>query len=173
MEELHIISNPEEPHPLKKMFVSDTIAKLLKEKGFDEPCFAYYLLSYTTDEYKFYMVGERSQTGNIDWYTNYVGVGLTNAEMQRNPIGRLKQCFTAPIYSHVIKWFREKQGLDIQITNETLYSYCIKISAIQHDLRDGTFCLGKEYDSIRTQFTIEEEELAFSKAIEEALKYIG
>lgn len=115
MEELHIISNPEEPHPLKKMFVSDTIAKLLKEKGFDEPCFAYYLLSYTTDEYKFYMVGERSQTGNIDWYTNYVGVGLTNAEMQRNPIGRLKQCFTAPMYHQVQDWLRIKHNIILDI----------------------------------------------------------
>lgn len=115
MEEIHNISRPEELHPLKKMFVTDTIAKLLKEKGFDEPCFAYYQLSHTGDDYKFYMVGERGKSGYNDWYVNYVGFGLSNSEMQRNPIGRLKQCFTAPMYQQVQDWLRTKHNIMLDI----------------------------------------------------------
>jgi hypothetical protein len=144
MEKLHNISNPEEQHPLKKMFVSDTIAKLLKEKGFDEPCFAYYELSYTKDEYNFYMVGERSRTGGYDWYVNYVGVGLSNSEMQRNPVGRLKQCFTAPMYWQIQGWLRIKRNIILDIR------YMPKLNAwINHIYNTDE----KNYLSISAPFT--------------------
>jgi hypothetical protein len=110
MEELNIIPTPETVHPQKHMFVSDEIAKELQRIGFNEPCFAYYRLSYTDDTYKFYMVGERSNNGYTDSYINYVGVGLSNEEILRNPTGRLKSCFVAPMYQQVIDWFAEKHS---------------------------------------------------------------
>lgn len=106
MEHLNIIPTPEPIHSLKHMFVSDDIAKKLKEIGFDEPCFAYYSLSHTGDNYGFNVVGE--YTHYRDPYSNYVGHGLSNSELQRNPTGRLKQCFVAPLYQQVIDWFAEK-----------------------------------------------------------------
>ncbi len=113
MEELHIIPTMEPQHPLKRMFVNDKIAKVLKEKGFNEPCFAYYRLNHVNDDYMFHIVGEYNGSSN-DWYINYVGTGLTNSEMQRNPLGRLRQCFTAPLYQQVIDWFRDKHNLVVE-----------------------------------------------------------
>jgi len=108
MEELIIPEQPKEIHPLKHMFVSDEIAKELYRLGFDEPCFAYYSLSHTGDDYGFYVVGE--YTHYRDFYSNYVGHGLSNSELQRNPTGRLKQCFVAPLYQQVIDWLAEKHN---------------------------------------------------------------
>lgn len=110
MEHLNIIPTPEPIHALKHMFVCDEIAWKLQGIGFDEPCFAYYSLSHTGDDYRFFVVGERSPSGYSDWYVNYVGIGLSNSELQRNPTGRLKKCFTAPLYQQVIDWFAEKHG---------------------------------------------------------------
>lgn len=123
MEELHTIPTMEIQHPLKGMFVNEKIAKVLKELGFNESCFAYYRLNHVNDDYMFHIVGEWSGD-NHDWYINYVGTGLTNNEMQRNPIGRLKQCFTAPLYQQVLQWFQEKHNLVIEPyrqASETFY----------------------------------------------------
>ena len=100
MEELHIISNPLIKHPLKSMFINDVCSKFLKEKGFNMPCFAYYQLSHTSDDYKFYMVGEYLN-GYNDYYTNYVGIGLTNNEMERNPVGMFTRTLGGRIESIV------------------------------------------------------------------------
>jgi hypothetical protein len=126
MEELHTIPTMEIQHPLKGMFVNEKIAKVLKDKGFNEPCFAYYRLNHVNDDYMFHIVGEYSGNSS-DWYVNYVGTGLTNNEMQRNPIGRLKQCFTAPLYQQVVDFFDAKELLVGIIVVDNKYKFTLNV----------------------------------------------
>ena len=109
---------------MKNLFVPYEIALKLKEKGFNEPCFAYYTLAHTRDEYRFHIVGERLD-GYTDWYVNYVGCGLTNTELNRNPSGRLNKCFTAPIYQQVVDQFMEEHLIFINVKCEKwLHTFC-------------------------------------------------
>ena len=84
-------------------YVSFETAKLLKEKGFDEPC----LMCYTYDE----------KLGNYGHYNSY-----KNSEVFS---------LTAPTLQMVMKWLREKHNLVIQIElidfleHGEVWLYCI------------------------------------------------
>jgi hypothetical protein len=94
---------------MEKNFIPFEEAKALKELGFDEPCFGYYTLSHTGDNYTFHICGEF--TTYRDNYINYVGEGLTNDELELNPSGRNDDCFTAPLWQQAFEFFREKYNL--------------------------------------------------------------
>ena len=70
---------------MKNLFVSYEIAILLKEKGFNEPCFAWYYLP----------------EGNL------MGLGSQEALKFKNK-GSKKHFCSAPLYQQVVDWFREK-----------------------------------------------------------------
>ena len=111
MEELNIIPEPEKVHPLEYMFVDAETAKEVKRLGFNEPSFAYYFQSATSDKMNFKMVGDNQ--GYSDWYENFIGEGLRNADMEKYPIGRNKVCYTAPLISQVVDWLEENHGFSI------------------------------------------------------------
>lgn len=72
---------------MNKEFVSYDQALKLKELGFDEPCFGYY--------------------NNLG---NYVeDYGKTNSNC--NKLGMYGKYCTAPLYSQIFRWFREKHNL--------------------------------------------------------------
>ena len=99
---------------MKKLFVPYDLSRKLRDAGFNEPCFAYCAINHKINpSYDFFMVGQRSSLGYTDYYVNYVGVGLSNSEMKRNPIDKSGKCFTVPTYHQVINWFAEKHGLQL------------------------------------------------------------
>ncbi len=145
--------DPIEVHPLQHLFVPPDIAKQVFLLGFDEPCFAYYQLSGSSEEYVFQIVGEYQH--NIrDWFTNYVGTGLTNTEMQRNPVGRMNDCMTAPLISQVIDWFEQYHGIHISSSLQWkkrrygfhIWKYADADKSYMHDLLEESHDL---YDTSR------------------------
>lgn len=88
------------------------IAKLLKEKGFDEPCLRYYSnLNLFTDKYK-------------DWNNHTIG----NTSMHK----RNANYYSAPTIAEVVMWLYEKHGIWITVEpflrrekNELVYFYKI------------------------------------------------
>lgn len=90
-------------------YPSYTIAKQLKEIGFDEPCFAYYDPE-TLDVC--FSIGELTFGAFINDY-----LGPTNSQILEDLSGyfgisdEADDPVSAPTYYEVFKWFREKHGL--------------------------------------------------------------
>jgi hypothetical protein len=78
---------------MKNEFVSYEIALALKELGFDEPCFGYYL------ENEEWTPASYSMKGTI--YPS-------NSDL-------LKDWVSSPLYQQAFRWFREKYGLFSEI----------------------------------------------------------
>lgn len=76
---------------MKHLFVPYEIALKLKEKGFDEPCFGYFIENSPNYVYH--------DTIHSNVWNNFTGA------TQPESIDKLK----APLYQQVIDWFREKQ----------------------------------------------------------------
>lgn len=109
---------------MQHLFVSYEIAKQLKDKGFDEPCNAFY---------QEYAVG-KTMYWNFIKYLNY----------NLNP----NRC-SAPIHQQVIDWFRDKHGIWIEIETiffdgTDLYTPFIKGGFKQIELE----CEGDYYDAL-------------------------
>lgn len=79
---------------MKHLFVSYEIAKALRELGFDEPCFG--------------------------WFTdNYLRIsGVVEKKHVQGEDETL-----APIHQQVIDWFREKQGIEINVFSIIPFAY--------------------------------------------------
>lgn len=92
---------------IKEDYVSYKVAKLLKEKGFDEPCRAYYNMGALKEDI----------TVPRDWsHSNYI------------------DHISAPTLQMAMKWFRDERGVYIQIKrsfNTFLYS------ALMLKVKDG------------------------------------
>lgn len=71
-------------------YVSFETAKLLKEKGFNEECFALY---------------------NPDGMLIQSGIRLNNIQ-----VGRVKGSYSTPTQQMAMRWLREKHNIDILIT---------------------------------------------------------
>ncbi len=89
---------------MEKLFVPHELAKLLKEKGFNEPCAA----EYYKEEFEF---------SNIeDPYTN----------SSPNNFDKTNVC-SAPLYSQVTDWLREEKkifiGIELDQTSTMKYDY--------------------------------------------------
>jgi hypothetical protein len=81
---------------LESLFCSYEQALALKELGFDEPCFGYYVGLGDNKEDPFKLVQIQSEKGQFEWIDNV---------------------YHAPTYSQVFRWFREKQYYS-EITTE-------------------------------------------------------
>ena len=92
-------------------FVSFETAKLLKEKGFNEECFALY---------------------NPDGVLIQSGIRLNNIQ-----VGRVKGSYSAPTLQMAMKWLREVHNIHIDIDPEwtskggfSVIGYCFNIHSI-------------------------------------------
>jgi hypothetical protein len=87
---------------MKKEFIPYQEAFYLKERGFNEPCFAYY---------------------HEDMSISYTGIFGQNTNSFWLP--SLDKIFTAPTYSQAFRWFREKHNLFGQVNIHTYFMYNI------------------------------------------------
>lgn len=133
---------------MKHLFVSYEIAKMLKEKGFNEPC----LTSYNNE-------------CNLCSVWNLSDEDIEEEELMEDTQESLycknstneNDYITAPLYQQVVDWFREKHGLSIWVEPATLsYRYYI----LSDDNKWEGFKEPKGYYE------------ALTKAIEEAIKLI-
>jgi len=129
---------------MKQLFVSYGIAKLLKEKGFNEPCIAYYgtvLLQFywNTPNDKFCRNNEQYFTG----------------ENNQNAI--------APLYQQVIDWFESK---NIYITIELADTFDnVKLKSVVSQYKDSRL-----HSIYRSGYG--EKYSVLSEAIKEAIKLL-
>ncbi len=132
---------------MNHLFVSNQIAKQLKEKGFDEPCLAYYSGSDLEDK-------------TLYTHTTF-SIG---SSIHRNGIEGFDKSYTfsAPLYQQAIDWLREKHKLFI-ILNCTNTKY-----------PNGNWeCeVSRNNDREYGHFGFETHHEALNKAIDEALKLI-
>ena len=73
-------------------YVSFEVAKLLKEKGFDEPCIRH----WDYDDYSLYGAND---------------IPISNSELQANEYNG----FSAPSQSMAMKWLREVHNLSVEV----------------------------------------------------------
>jgi hypothetical protein len=138
---------------MEKEFVGYTEALVLKELGFDEPCFGYY-----NEKIELWGVNPSSfYAKNSDVFWN---CKLSNIF---NKSAKLKLC-TAPLYQQAFRWFREKYNLD-KVIYPTLGSegnYYINI--FQNYNSDNSLYWNCSYE------TLEEAELECLKKLIEIVK---
>ncbi len=93
---------------MEKEFIPYEQALALKELGFDEPCFGFFVKSDKINMFQECEWEERTNNGFIKDFLNS------------------KYCSTAPTFSQAFRWFREKFGLNSHIHQENRdeYSYC-------------------------------------------------
>lgn len=139
---------------MKHLFVSYDLALKLKEKGFDEPCFAYYDGNY-------YLKDELQ--------------GLAYIYSNSNSFIKNSEKYTAPLYQQVIDWFREKYGIEIWITSmggnncDKYYMPVIPYCYLDNATKEGR----EYYNSVpKSDWNKSTYYEALNKAIEEALKLI-
>ena len=77
---------------LEEDFCSYEVAKLLKEKGFDEPCIRH----WDCDDHSLY---------------GYNDIPISNSELQANEYNG----FSAPSQSMAMKWLREEHNLSVEV----------------------------------------------------------
>ena len=109
---------------MNKEFVTYEQARALKELGFDEPCFGYYV----DGELRGINLGIEELGGIEPYYQRFGFHTLSNHNID-NPN---KIVVTAPLYQQAFRWFIEKHGLlhDITLTlniNDELESFYILI----------------------------------------------
>lgn len=137
---------------MKNLFIPYAIAKLLKDKGFDDECFnAYYEKKnpfYINDEMLVYQIKPNTKH-------NFFVSSISNYNE-----GQYERAYiSAPLYQQVVDWFREKHNIHIGIG---LYydGYDIDVRNFNNDTH------------FETQHEVLEYYEALNKAIGEALKLI-
>lgn len=152
---------------MKHLFIPYELALIAKEKGFDEPCFAYWSLSHITEEYNFHFIGE--YTHYRDHYLNFVGLGLRNSDLKTFPTGRMSNSMVAPLYQQIVDWFREKYKIDINWDIE-VGAKLIANPVINHNYVFGI----NKFEEVDDIIYVEDKDFytAYNKAIEEAFKLI-
>ena len=88
---------------MEKEFIPYEQALALKELGFDEPCFGYYV----DGELRGINLGIQELGGVEPYYQRFGFHTLSN----HNIDNQKKIVVTAPTFSQVFRWFREKYGL--------------------------------------------------------------
>jgi len=139
---------------MKNLFVPYELALKLKEKGFNEPCFAVYV------RHKLLMIG---QPNDLQIYTT---------EDFEDDIK--SEDIIAPLYQQVTDWFREEHNIHIHISRMYCYvgdkprtfdGWCVYID-------NGVEDSDLECNSIFIKMFYPTYYEALIKAIEEALKLI-
>lgn len=131
---------------MKHLFTPYPLAILAKEKGFDEPCLAYWEV-------------HKHDQCIVYWKKPWDDKRITNSFLDS---------INAPIYQQIVDWFREKHGIYIsvgidQYINKMLVDYTIN--------KEDT---GEKFGfmHIKRESGIEDYYQAIDKAIEEAFKLI-
>jgi hypothetical protein len=136
---------------MEKEFTTYEQALVLKELGFDEPCFGYYV----DGELRGINLGMEELGGIKPYYQKFGFHTLSNHDID-NPS---KIVITAPLYQQAFRWFREKYKLDSWVYKSRDYAYFYSI------LRDS------RYLSPSIEFkTYEEAELECLKKLIEIVK---
>jgi hypothetical protein len=149
---------------MKHLFVPYELAKLAKEKGFDEECYNYYTLGRPQDDSR--LIGFRGMNG---WQAHVPFNMNTKYKSKEN-----KDEFSAPLYQQLVDWFRIKHGYSVVV---------IGCEMLHEENEDGlkgtkggyTWCISKrsKVASALWQPAIEDYYECFTKALEEAFKLIG
>jgi hypothetical protein len=126
---------------MEKEFIPYEQALALKELGFDEPCMCFY---NNRKELKVYHNIHPHQYVDKDWDT-------LEHQLLGNSKITLTNTYSAPTYSQIFRWFREKYGLYHSI-------------ALDNSLEDDVNC---DYQIINHNQSISELETDF-KSYEEA-----
>ena len=125
-------------------YVSFEVAKLLKEKGFDEPCIRH----WDCDDHSLY---------------GYNDIPISNSELQANEYNG----YAAPTLQMAMKWLREEHKIAINI-----YITCKKTISYAFDIYDFEIIhpnkfVGGTIDLREQQFDFK----TYEEAVEAALKY--
>jgi hypothetical protein len=108
---------------MKNEFINYEQALALKELGFDEPCFGYYVGLGDNKEDPFKLVQIQSEKEQFQWTDNV---------------------YHAPLYQQAFRWFREKHNLYSEINLDSYKEpYSLKVT-IKH-LDDTNTFVDKEY----------------------------
>lgn len=136
---------------MKNLFVPYELALKLKEKGFDEPCFAHY------QNFKGFIPQRAILASSSMLYYQQENINPSNQYGD--------QFCTAPLYQQVVDWFREQHNLHINIAcNQFGYGYMYALTSTSK-----LECI-KFYQGGPNQKWAYYE--AITAAIEEALKLI-
>lgn len=125
---------------MKNLFLPYNLALLAKEKGFDEPCLAYFFRGYV------FNLCSNPMT-NTECHKEY---STGKKTMNSNPNNDLQKTIVTPLYQQITDWFREKHGIQFaefpwKIGNPVRYGL--------H--RNGEFLGGFELDkAIETAFKL-------------------
>jgi hypothetical protein len=138
---------------MKKEFVPYDLALELKQLGFDEPCFGYYV----DGELRGINLGMEELGGIEPYYKRFGFHTLSNHDIDNLN----KIVVTAPTYSQAFRWFREKYNLFGQVNIRTYYIYEISNDGI-------AIKMVSQYDKLLN--TYEEAELACLKKLIEIVK---
>ena len=136
---------------MNKEFIPHQEALELKELGFDEPCFGYYV----DGELRGINLGMEELGGVEPYYQRFGFHTLSNHDID-NPN---KIVVTAPTYSQAFRWFREKYNLFGQVNIHTYFIY---------DISNDGFEMIKQYDKLTN--TYEEAELECLKKLIQIVK---
>ena len=145
---------------MKHLFLNKELSLIAKDKKFHELCFAYYVPTKRNDELIY------QEYGGEAFDMNTV---LTNDK---------HQCVSAPLYSQIIDWFKNKYNFDIEARRMWRWSSNVgsdKINETFFRASVTNLSLGREkfllwMDDGKTPFT--SYYAAIDKAIEEAFKLI-
>ena len=95
-------------------YVSFETAKLLKEKGFDEKCFQYYVINCKWDglPYQEFAIEFRRLYSEDEPLINSKGIKCFSEKVNKHCV------FAAPTHQMVMKWLREEHHIFISICPE-------------------------------------------------------
>jgi hypothetical protein len=129
---------------MNNLFVTYEIAKLLKEKGFNEPCICQYMIQDSTSE-----MSSPKVINLVPLVTSKeITVGILPKQVELN--------LCAPLYQQVVDWFREKHKINFNVIGG-FHDFSISIK-LTGTVESKSF-YGSYYEVLK-------------KAIEEALKLI-
>lgn len=125
---------------MKHLFVPYELAVKLKEKGFDEPCFAAYMPSWDgsehTIEFNPLKLDDRTHHMPLSQFYDSLNSFVKNDPLITYNFNELinevdgegneyVEIYSAPLYQQVIDWFRVKQDTHIWITGVSIFEYTI------------------------------------------------
>jgi hypothetical protein len=87
---------------MEQEFIPYEQALALKELGFDEPCFGYYISLGDNKENPFKLIEIQSEKGQFEWTDNV---------------------YYAPLYQQAFRWFRDKHELSSWVYNSYMDKY--------------------------------------------------
>ena len=134
---------------MKEAYCSEKVSEMLKKKGFDEPCVAFW--EYGLYEYSLYIIG----------------YPMTNSDLEKE----LLDGWSAPTHQMAMAWLREKHniflGVGFGADNRGDFLFMADIYDLTNDAIGGRYVPIVEADEYLTKNPKSPEE-----AIEEALKYV-